>query len=171
MYEVDDRDVVVPLEGIPQSSTGAPLTLIMADEHFVVLAYHMQAHRPWTGVPQMISAVDSDEPIAIVRFDGHTHMFGGPNDETLSGHPLWGRGLKHYGAFRIENSSWIRKLERMNSVHRMHNPDTFWKLQHLALTFHDSTFECVCKGFEVSTAQGSIHEVVPKMVKLLRRAG
>jgi hypothetical protein len=32
MYEVDGRDRVVPLSGVPQSDTGAPLPLVLAAE-------------------------------------------------------------------------------------------------------------------------------------------
>jgi hypothetical protein len=168
MYEVDDKDVVVVLEGVPQSSVGAPNPCVLADEHTVVLAYYAQNRSaPWTGIPRMVGPVDSNEPIVIVRLDRRTHMFGQPNDEAFAGHPLAKRGLKPYGAFRIDNSSWIRRLERMNSVHRLHRAENYWKLQHLVFSFHDSTFECVCLKFDIRTAQGSISDVIPEMVKLL----
>lgn len=47
-----------------------------------------------------------------------------PNDESLHGHPLFERGLAFYGAFRVENSSWIRALVRINSVHAMTKRDS-----------------------------------------------
>jgi hypothetical protein len=49
---------------------------------------------------------------------GDAHTFGPSNDEAFSGHPLAARGLTPYGAFKIENSSWVRHLERMNSATR-----------------------------------------------------
>lgn len=67
----------------------------------------------------------------------------------------------------VSHSSWIRRLEKMNSVHPYHRPDAFWKRRHLVFAFHDTTFECVCDGFEVRSARGSIESVVPEMVKLL----
>src|SRR4029079_15393400 len=67
----------------------------------------------------------SEEPIAIVRIDCFAHMLGPPNDEAFSGHPLASRGLKPYRAFRIEGSSWIRRLEQMNRVHKLHKPERF----------------------------------------------
>jgi hypothetical protein len=167
MYEVDERDRVVPLEGVPQSSVGAPIPFLIADESRVILAYYMTPTRPWTGGPQIIDQFTSNEPIAVIRFDRCTHMFGPPNDEAFEGHPLASRGLKRYGAFRIEDSSWIRKLERMNRVHSNHRPDPYWDLQHLVFTFHDSTFECVCDGFDVKIAQGAINDVIPTMLELL----
>ena len=51
----------------------------------------------------------------------YAHMFGPPNDEALRGHPLAGRGLRPYAAFEIRQSSWLRRLERMNSVHPRHD--------------------------------------------------
>jgi hypothetical protein len=169
MYEVDERDRVVPLEGVPRSSTGAPVPLVFADQSRVVLAYYMTPTRPWTGTPTIIDQFNSDEPIAIIRFYAATHMFGPPNDEAFQGHPLASRGLKPYGAFRIENSSWIRKLEKMNRVHNRHDSGAYAHLQHLVFAFHDSTFECICnrEGFDVRTAQGPIYSVVPSMIDLL----
>ncbi len=171
MYEVDTRDRVVTLEDVPKSSVGAPIPLVLADEYRVVLAYYLETRSPeWDGSQvRLVDATTSDEPIALVRFNScNAHMFGPPNDEAFAGHPLASRGLHPYGAFRIEDSSWIRKLERMNSVHRHHSPDKFWSLQHLVFAFHDSTFECICQGFDVTTDQGSIHSMIPKMVKLLQ---
>jgi hypothetical protein len=169
MYEVDERDRVVPLEGVPQSSAGAPIPLLIADELRVVLAYYMTPTGPWTGIPKLIDQCESDEPIAMIRFDCDAHMFGPPNDEAFEGHPLASRGLEPYGAFRVIDSSWIRKLERMNRVHRSHRPEPFWTLQHLVFAFHDSTFECVCgrTGFDVKTTHGSMHSVLPTMIEWL----
>jgi hypothetical protein len=96
-------------------------------------------------------------------------MFGLPNDEAFNGHPLASRGLHPYGAFRIEDSSWIRKLERMNSIHPYHRADPFWKKQHVVFAFHDSTFECVCDRFDVRRMRGSALGLIPDMVKLLER--
>ena len=170
MYHVDDKDIVVPLQGVPQSSVGAPRPIVIADEYVVVLAYDLEDYgRPWKEAPRVTFSIDSAEDMAIVRFDGHTHMFGPPNDEAFLGHPLASRGLERFGAFKIENSSWIRQLERMNSVHPSHHPERYSKLQHIVFTFHDSTFECVCERFDVRTAGGPMREVTPEIVKLLNR--
>jgi hypothetical protein len=117
-------------------------------------------------MPRTLGPTNVDEPIVIVRFERSTHMFGPPN-EAFAGHPLAKRGLTPYGAFRIANSSWIRGLERMNSVHSQHRAEDYWKLQHLVFSFHDSTFECACLKIEAKMARGSIGEMIPEMVKLL----
>jgi len=169
MYEVDEKDRVVPLKDVPQSSVGAPLPVVLADEHRVVLAYYMKSEELWrrAGDVHGIDQFTSEEPIALVLFDRRTHMFGPPNDEAFAGHPLASRGLEPYGSFRIENSSWIRKLERMNSVHPNHCPDPYWQLQHLIFSFHDSTFECVCRSFQVRTVRGLMADMIPQMVQML----
>ena len=169
MYEVDEKDRVATLEGIPQSSVGAPLPLVIANEQRVVLAYYMNStDRTWDGKTiRIVDEQSSDEPIALVRLDCVVHMFGPPNDEAFSGHPLASRGLHPYGAFRIEGSSWIRGLERMNRVHEQHRPERFEQLQHLIFAFHDSTFECVCRDFDVRTEHGSLLGVTPAMLALL----
>jgi len=37
MYEVDLKDRVVELEGVPQSSVGAPIPVVLAGEHDVMI--------------------------------------------------------------------------------------------------------------------------------------
>jgi hypothetical protein len=174
MYSVDERDKVVPLDGVPQSSVGAPMPIVLADEHRVVLAYYVEERTPgWDGsTARVVYPDDGNEPIAIVRFS-HTrvHMFGPPNDEAFAGHPLASRGLQPYSAFEVKESSWIRRLERMNSVHPYHRPESFWQLRHLIFAFHDSTFECVCRAFDIRAGRGSLRSVIPTMTELLEWDG
>jgi hypothetical protein len=170
MYDVDKRDHVVELMNVPQSSVGAPIPFVMSDEHRLVLAYYIEdAPENWDGsTVRIVAPTDADQPVALIRFRFcYAHMFGPPNEEAFSGHPLASRGLRPCGAFEVKDSSWIRRLERMNSVHRYHRPEVFWNRRHLIFAFHDTTFECVCDGFEVSVTQGSLESVVPEMVKLL----
>jgi len=171
MYNVDENDRVIELAKVPQSSVGAPAPFVISDGSQVVLAYYMQ-ETPTEGddgaTIRIVGPSDGDRPIAIVRFAFcNAHYLGMPNDEAFEGHPLESRGLKPYGVFEIKNSSWIRRLERMNSAHPFHRPKMFWRKRHLIFAFHDNTFECVCDGFDVRTAQGAIKSVVPEMIKLL----
>jgi len=171
MYQVDNKDRVIPLENAPQSSIGAPCPLVVADEHRVALAYYLQNRDPgWDGTKiRIIDPRTSSEPVALVLFRRCcAYMFGPPNDEAFSGHPLADRGLRPYAAFRIEESSWLRRLERMNSVHPNHKPERFWELQHLVFAFHDSTFECICEDFEVVRREGALVSLVKEMADLLR---
>ena len=143
MYEPDELDRVVAVAGLPQCDTGAPSPVVAATEGELQVAYICR-----TGDEREVA-------IAVVTFaDARAHTFGMPNDEALRGHPLFERGVGFYGAFQVENSSWIRALERINSVHPMHQPGFEDRLTHYVLTFHDSTFECVASEFSV--------EVVPE---------
>jgi hypothetical protein len=172
MYQVDEKDRVIPLDNLPQSSVGAPLPLILAGEHRTILAYYVENHDPsWDGKTVRVQSHDAgEEPVALLVFNQcYAHMFGPPNDEAFAGHPLAGRGLHPYGVFRIEESSWIRRLERMNSVHMHHKPERFWQFQHLVFAFHDSTFECVCRSFDIKMKRGAVLQTVSEMVSLLQQ--
>jgi hypothetical protein len=109
----------------------------------------------WTGTRRG-RRTSEEEEVVVLRFDGvHSLMFGAPNDEALRGHPLADRGLDAYGAYRVDNSSWVRRLERMNRVHDRHSRERFLRLQQFILTFHDSTLECVASAApEVSVMSG-----------------
>lgn len=169
MYQVDSRDKVVELEGAPQSSVGAPTPVMLSDEGKVLLAFHLQnTPEDWDGTTCRIVRHDSEEPLAIVEFKWcHASMFGPPNDEAFSGHPLADRGLDPYGAYEVLDSSWIRQLERMNSVHEYHKPERFWERHHYIFAFHDSTFECVADGLHVTKTFGSMESIIPVMAEKL----
>ena len=170
MYEVDSKDIVNELKEFPQSSVGAPIPIVFASEFKVAVAYYLNdAPKDWDGSTIKMVDTDSVEPIALIVFDRcSAHYFGPPNDEAFSGHPLASRGLEPYGSFEIINSSWIRKLERMNSVHPYHNKEQFFKGErHIILTFHDSIFECITQSFEIHISKGSMRDIVQEMAKLV----
>lgn len=79
---------------------------------------------------------------ALVEFPGcQCTQFGYPNDEALSGHPLYSSGLAEYAIHEVLNPSWARRLEQQN---RVAFPQTgTWNLRHFIIAFHDSTFECL----------------------------
>jgi hypothetical protein len=172
MYEVDDRDQVVELKDVPQSSVGAPSPIVLAGEHDVLLTYYLEdrAERWDATAPRIVDVGTEREPVAIVTFHRCTaHMFGPPNDEAFSGHPLAKRGLGPYGVFEIRNSSWIRKLEKMNAVHPQHDRRRFMaNKKHFIFSFHDSTFECVAESFTVTLSHGAVKSMVPNMLQALR---
>jgi hypothetical protein len=95
-------------------------------------------------------------------------MFGPPNDEAFSGHPLASRGLSPWIVQEVVCSSWIRGLERMNSVHPYHRREAFSAFRHFVFAFHDSTFECVAEDFSVSLMRGWVHDAVSRMAQTMR---
>ena len=169
MYQVDEKDEVVSMTNVPQSSVGAPIPMVLSDERKVILAFYLQdTPEHWDGTTIRMVGTESDELVAIVEFQFcYAHMCGPPNDEAFGGHPLEDRGLTPYGAFEILNSSWIRGLERMNSVHPDHKPAAFSDRHHYIFSFHDSTFECIADGFEVTETMGSMRSILPLMSKKL----
>jgi len=162
MYEVDSRDSVVELTDVPQSDVGAPCPAIVAAEHHLDLLYLVSESDPnWDGTYVTVVGPDSGGVlVARVTFERpYAHMFGPPNDEAFSGHPLSDRGLSSYSAAEVRDSSWIRKLERMNSVHPYHNPSTFEQFRHFIFAFHDTTFECIAWRYNTHLERGSISAV------------
>src|SRR5215510_3931739 len=159
MYTVDELDRVVALTGLPQSSVGAPLPVVVASEGRLFLAYLIAAVDPtWDGrTVRSVGPNASDEILCLVTFTGpHAHYFGPPNDEAFSGHPLASRGLHPYGAFVIEESSWIRLVAARNAVHPYHALEQFARLRHFVFTFHDSIFECVASDLRIEVRGRSI---------------
>ena len=160
MYSIDRLDRVRELTNIPAMDTGSPCPLVLAHEAGLVLAYWVRDEPPYPPTTQSL---------AVVRFRGsYFHSFGPPNDEALNGHPLSGRGLYPYGVFEVDGSSLLRGLERMNSVHRNHDPRRFDALTHYIFTFHDSTFECVAESFEAMIEQVGLFEKDDKAFQHLK---
>lgn len=169
MYKIDSNDKVHELTEFPQSSVGAPIPVIIASESKVSVAFYLNnVPEDWDGSEVKIRDSDSVEPVAIVTFERcYAHYSGAPNDEAFSGHPLASRGLGPYGSYEILDSSWIRTLESMNSVHPYHDKKEFMEnMRHFVLSFHDSTFECIAKDYKIHMEKGSIKDMIPKMTEL-----
>jgi hypothetical protein len=168
MYEVDDRDEIIELEDVPRSSVGAPNPMVLAGEHDVMLSFCLEdTSNGWDGTSVRIVGIDTEgEAVAVVRFKRcSAHMLGPPNDEAFGGHPLAARGLRPYGAFEIKDSSWIRRLEKMNAVHRYHDKSRFMRdKKHFVFSFHDTTFECVAEGFTVEVFTGSVKRTILRVL-------
>lgn len=168
MYMVDELDTVLQLHDAPWPDAGAPLPVVLCNEHNLFLAYISAAQE--AGGRRELSPKTEGLPIAIVKFLFYrSHMFGPPNDEAFMGHPLASRGLEPYAVFEIEQSSWIRQLERMNAVHPNHRSEFFASYRHFVFAFHDSTFEVVADGLEVQLLSGSMRSAVSKMVEMLSK--
>lgn len=160
MYTVSASDRPRQIASVPQSSIGAPCPLILAGEHSLRLAYYLQEGRldsEWQKAPVRPARPNwTDDLCALVTFDhAYAHMFGPPNDEAFSGHPLAARGLEPYSVFEVEGSSWLRQLVRMNAVHPYHRDEQFNGFRHLVFSFHDTTFECIAKGYRIALCRGS----------------
>lgn len=131
----EDADILEEIKNVSLPDTGAPNPTIIGDEQNLFLVY-----------------TTNDDRTAVVKFENCLiHKFGAPNDEALSGHALYKNGLQHYSIFKVSKSSWLKDLEKMNSVHPRHDKGRFLAYSHFIFTFHDSTFECIsaAMNFEV----------------------
>jgi hypothetical protein len=171
MYEIDELDRVVAVRGLPKSDVGAPLPIVVCDEHKLLISYLTSTSDPnWDGsYAESVSPLSNAKPIAIVNLKlPYAHIFGPPNDEAFRGHPLAARGLSPYGFFEIIYSSWIRVLEQRNSVHDRHDRQWFLsRKRHFVFTFHDSVFECIAQEFSVECMTGSLALALDRMCEIL----
>jgi hypothetical protein len=147
----------VPLEFPVQWDIGAPLPhLIKTDSQTFLLFLLGDTQLQRDGFYAAV-ANPSGEHLATVEFKGCVSAkMGNPNDEVFQGHPLHGKGLVGYRPLRVLNSTWIRELEAINSVHRQFKADRWNTLSHYIFGFHDCTFECVAQSFVVQTAAVTI---------------
>jgi len=139
--------------------------MILAGEHHLHLAYYIEDRSPdWDGTTvRVVGETTTGEPVALVIFiHAYAHMFGPPNDEAFGGHPLASRGLGPYRAHEVRDSSWIRRLERMNAVHPYHRAERFARYRHFVFAFHDTSFECITEAFSVAVHTGSVAEVLKR---------
>lgn len=161
----DVQDEVTQLDAVPQCAIGAPLPVVLGNELSLVLAYLVE-NRPsdWDGSSVRVVDMDSPRAVARVKFaKPHAFTLGPPNDEAFSGHLLANRGLHPYGAFEIQDSSWIDQLREMNSVHPQHRDEVFDGYRHFIFTFHDSTFECVAEALSAEVVGGPLSQVVAQL--------
>jgi hypothetical protein len=141
MYTIDEHDRVEELTEFPQMTTGAPEPRILWDEFGLVLAYRC--------------AEDSLSPnvnTCVVTTNGSNIIAGWPNVDVLHSHPLYTRGLRYYTIHRVVNSSWVRQMERRNSIHPQHKPELFADRIHLLFAFHDSTIEMIVRSYRIDTS-------------------
>ncbi|MBL8901513.1 MAG: hypothetical protein JNM84_28050 [Planctomycetes bacterium] len=156
MVRVDARDRVVRLQDVPPCDAGSPRPVVLATEHELLVGYFLR-----TSIEDEEAIEAAKQPVAIVRFRRPVaSTFGPPNDEAIQGHPLAARGLEPYDAFEVLDSSWVRELERRNSVHPHHDPRRYDRLRHFVLTFHDSTFECVAEGYASVQGVGALESLL-----------
>lgn len=165
-----DQNALEEIEDFPPCSIGAPIPVALGDEQKLFLCYFIQSiPEKWDGTTvRVVDADTADESVAVITFDRH-HIYrsGPPNDEAIAGHPLFEKGLKPYSLFRVNRSSWIEELERMNSVHPHHDRKRFDSRSHFIFVFHDSTFECVADGMSFEVKTGSMKNIVKDLVERL----
>ncbi len=141
MHMTEEQDSVVELDlgCCPEAAVSG--ALLLQTEYKAFLSFNAQRRRP--------DGVFEDAGTAIVEIVRCTiTRFGYPNDEALSGHPLYRNGLINYGIYEILNSSWIVELKKQNRVSFPSTTNTSW-MRHFIFVFHDSTFECLAQNIKI----------------------
>jgi hypothetical protein len=160
------RETLRRLE-VPQSSVGAPLPSLVADEHTLFVCYLTQTYEPdWDGSTIRMVEQDSEgEPMAVLKVPlCRAHLFGPPNEEAISGHRLAKLGLEPFSAFEVLSSAWIADLEHANRVHPYHHASQYAGLRHFIFTFHDSVLEFIAEDFEVRLTLSPLRETLRRLI-------
>ncbi len=154
-----------------QWDIGAPLPCLLANDYRTYLTFYVRVPDPdWDGTYVTVKdpAADSAERLALVEFHHcAAATLGDPNDEVLSGHPLYKHGLEAYTAQVVRNSSWLKRVESINAVHPQYRPERWRGLLHYILWFHDSTFECLAESFTVRVYEESMAAMLERVSRLL----
>ena len=146
----DVMDRVLELNEL-QSSVGSPCPSLLMDGAHLYVTYHMQEE------PSDFEL----EAIGLVKFSGvYFHKLGAPNEEAFHGHPLYKNGLRPFGTFVVEDSSWVKECMVRNRVHPDHSDDHFKSLKHYVWSFHDETLEVIAKSYQFRLTQGSPNSVL-----------
>ena len=100
---------------------------------------------------------DSDLRMVVIVWTGaRAALMQPPNDEALSGHPLYDKGLAEVRwSGEVLDSAWIERLERQNRVHPHHDPARFSTLRHFILPLKEDTVEVVAREITVRRIDAS----------------
>jgi hypothetical protein len=169
LYSPNDQDTVYEERGITPPDFGAPLPFVVAREGKLLLAYYGDFEQNHRSDAPLVVNQGTVGSIVVVSFRRPLSYFSVPlSNETLDAHPLAFRGLTRNGVYRVEKSSWIRRLLAAQLVHRRALPETFQNSIHFVFVFHDSIFECVADSFEHWIAEGAMDTVQEQMLVLVR---
>mgnify|MGYP000318391552 CR=1 FL=1 len=152
-----------------QIDVGAPTPTILSNEHSLYLIFYVNKYNSnWDG-STIHMRTDEDDGIVTVKFNRFEQFkFGSPNDEAISGHPLFKLGLEPYSIQRVVDSEWIKELIKINSVHPYHQEDSFDKYEHFIFFFHDRCFEIVSNDYSIEEdSKSSMKDEIARVSKLL----
>jgi len=148
---------------------GAPTPTILSNEHSLYLTFYISNVDPtWDG-KTIHMRTDQDEGIVTVKFNRFEQFkFGSPNDEAMSGHPLYALGLKPHSIQKVIHSEWIKELKKINSVHPYHKDELFEKYEHYIFFFHDRCFEIVSEGYSIEeNSKSNMKDEIKRISELL----
>jgi hypothetical protein len=94
---------------------------------------------------------DRDRRWVVLRWEGvRLSVMQPPNDEAISGHRLFAKGLRGIlWAAEVLESEWIADLERRNRMHPYHQPNRYRDLRHFLVLLKEDTVEVVAEAIQV----------------------
>lgn len=107
---------------------------------------------------------DTDQCTVVLVWTGtHYSSMGGPNDEAISGHRLYGKGLNAVlWIGEVSNSELVAMLKKQNSVHPQHDSRRFADLVHHVVLTKERVIEVVARSLEVRRIEGPRQEAAAK---------
>ncbi|WP_421806112.1 hypothetical protein [Flagellimonas sp.] len=146
MTKLEEIAVKYPMD------VGAACPIIFRDDLHLTLLFYIDLFSSSEPVDILKERdTENDTGIAIMNFKRfYIHKFGTPNDETLSGHPYYKIGLKHYSFLKVEDSDWIKEIMRIASNHPYFDESRYGNLNHYILTFKEGVFECIAEDFTLN---------------------
>jgi hypothetical protein len=111
---------------------GAPEAVLITGDDGAVLV--LNAH-----------TVDADQRCVVLRWKRATAVaLEPPNDEAISGHRLYDRGLREVSwAGEVHHSAWIADLERRNRVHPYHDAQRYAGRRHYIFRLKENVAEVI----------------------------
>ncbi len=165
----DGLPYAVPFDLGIRWDTGVPLPVLISGSKTFV-AFYLPPDFDFDGTNPRSRSTHDEDVIGVVEFGGVTAVkMGSPNDEVLSGHPLWGHGLTYYAPHLVENSAWLRELMDVNRVHDRFDEARWRDKRHYVFTFHDETLECVARSHDATVTPGSLMSVTASLAQAARR--
>lgn len=159
----DDTERAIPVDLGVAWSAGVSGAHLLQSEFRTFLTCYLGATDP--------AYTDVEAQIAIIEWHScQGAVLGYPNDEGQHRHRLWNKGLReigYYNAAEVQDSSWLAHLRRVASANTNYRPSSAPKLRHFVLLFHDSTFECLARGYTVAKVTRPMPDVLLELARRL----
>ena len=100
---------------------------------------------------------DPDDRCVVLVWNGCRYAcMAPPNDEAISGHRLWEKGLRGpLWAGVVRDSELVQDLERRNRVHPIHSASLFEGLTHYVVPLKECVVEVVAREVAVHRVEGT----------------
>jgi hypothetical protein len=166
----DEFAEVIPWK--PQWDAGAPMPQVFSNGHKTFLIYLINEPDPnWDGtyVNMIDNTGDTKYPLALVKFNGGTSRFGIANEEVFGGLTVANKGMKWYAAHIIQNSTWLKELKGIHSIHPNYSEEHWKDRKHFMLLFHDEMFEVIATDYKIEMFRTTFELLATEVAKRMNK--